>query len=46
MAQHDPSSYLPASLQIDQRRTRLICRPRLNRDRRDLAGLAESREAP
>jgi len=37
--------YLPAALQVAQRRARLICRPRLNRDRRDLAGLGE-REKP
>ena len=42
MAEYDAPRYL----QVAQRRARLICRPRLNRDRRTLAGLAEREKLP
>src|SRR5437868_11457576 len=41
-----PSSYLAATLQIAQRRARLVRGTRLNRDRRDLASLDESEKLP
>src|SRR5438270_11096717 len=46
VAQHYPSSYLAATLQIAQRRARLVRGTRLNRDRRDLASLDESEKLP
>jgi len=42
VAQHYPSSYLAATLQIAQRRARLVRGTRLNRDRRNFASPNES----
>jgi hypothetical protein len=42
VAQHYPSSYLAATLQIAQRRARLVRGTRLNRNRRDLAREGDS----
>jgi hypothetical protein len=44
VAQHYPPPHLPAALQVTERRARLVCRPRLNRDRRNLTSLDESKK--
>jgi len=36
--------HFPATLQVAQRRARLVCRPRLNRDRRNPTSLNESKK--
>src|SRR5690242_9496559 len=42
VAQHHPPSHLAAALQVAERCARLVCRPRLNRDRRNFASPNES----
>src|SRR5271157_4310170 len=41
VVQHHASPHLPSALQVAQRRAGLVGRPRLERDRWDLAGLDE-----
>src|SRR4051794_2050625 len=42
VAQHYPPSHLAAALQVAERCARLVCRPRLNRNRRNFASPNES----
>jgi len=46
VVQHHPPPHFSSTLQVTQRRARLRGRSRLERDRRDFAGLDESKQLP